>query len=305
MKISLEHSIIYEPQEGFPVIGVLQIVHGMCEHQKRYADLANFLASNGYVVITSDLRGHGDNIRQENELGFFGDNAVAHLVGDVQEITLYVKDKYKDLPYMLLGHSMGTLIATSYFKKYDNFIDGLFLSGMPSDNGAKGVAKLLIKLVQAFKGEYYRSKFINNLCNGPFAKPFKKEGSDFAWLANDPAVYEKYEKDPKCGFIFTLNGFDTLMDLMETTYGSSSWIKKNLNVPIRFMSGGDDPCMGNRQKFMKSVANYKKQGYTDVSYVIYPGQRHEIFNDTEKKTAWEDLLREMNQIVANKSATEE
>ena len=54
MKISLEHSIIYEPQEGFPVIGVLQIVHGMCEHQKRYADLANFLASNGYVVITSD-----------------------------------------------------------------------------------------------------------------------------------------------------------------------------------------------------------------------------------------------------------
>lgn len=297
----LEHAIIYEPEKGTPIIGAVQIVHGMAEHQKRYAELANFLSSNGYVVVTSDLRGHGDNIKQENELGYFGDNAVNHLIGDIHEITLYIRDKYKGVPYMLLGHSMGSLISTVYFKKYDNFVDGLFLSGLPSDNSSKGAAKILIKATEALKGEYYRSPFINNLCNGPFAKPFRKEGSEFAWLATDPEVYRKYEQDPKCGFIFTLNGFYTLMEIMENTYSTGSWIKKNLNVPVRLMSGSDDPCMGNRSKFMKSVALFKKQGYTNVSYVIYEGQRHEIFNDTEKKTAMNDLLREFNQIVAKKN----
>lgn len=300
MRAIPEHAILYEPENKKDVKGTVQIVHGMCEHQLRYKNLAAFLNKNGYAVITSDLRGHGDNVSVENELGYFGENAVPILIGDIHEITLSVRERYPDVPYFLLGHSMGTLISTVYFRKYDNFVDGLFLSGMPSNNSAAGLAKVLIKIIETFRGEYYRSDFLNNMVNGPFARPFRSEGSEFAWISKDKDNVTAYEKDPKCGFVFTLNGFYTLMELMQGTYKGKSWIMKNPRVPIRLMSGSDDPCMGNKKKFMKSVALFKNAGYKDVDYILFEGQRHEIFNDTEKEKAMDYLLNELN-IISGKN----
>lgn len=297
-----EHSTLYEPEDTENIKGVVQIVHGMCEHQKRYAPLAKFLNDNGFVVVTSDLKGHGNNVKGENEYGFFDDNAVPTLVGDIHEITLTIKDHYPDVPYFLLAHSMGTLISTIYFRRYDNFLDGLFLSGMPGNNSSTGLAKFLIRTIQTSKGQYYRSPFINNLVNGSFEKPFKSEGQ-FAWLSNDAESNKKYMNDPKCGFVFTLNGFYTLMELVEGAY-SGSWIKKNMRVPIRLMSGSDDPCMGSKNNFMKSVALFKKAGYTDVDYILFEGQRHEIFNDTEKEKAMDYLLSEINKAIEKKKEME-
>ncbi len=296
MRTLSDFAKVYKPAYGTPVKGVLQIVHGMCEHQLRYTALAEYLSENGYVVVTSDLRGHGDNIRRSGELGYFGDNAVSNLVGDIHDINLYIKDEYPGVPCVLLGHSMGTLVSISYFKKYDNFVDGLILSGLPTDNPAKGVAKLMIKAIEGIKGEYYRSKFINNLVNGPFSKAFPNEESQFAWLASDSSVWEAYEADPKCGYIFTLNGFYTLMELMENVYGSSTWIKKNTDIPVRFMSGEKDPCMGNKAKLLKAVDMFKAEGYTDVSYKLYKNQRHEIFNDADKAFVWSELLDILDMI---------
>lgn len=292
-----ENAKIYYPPEGTDVIGMIQIVHGMAEHQQRYKPLADFLSANGIIVFTSDLRGHGDNIRRPEELGYFGDNGAAHLVEDVHEITMYAKSNFPKLPYFILGHSMGTLITTCYFRKYDNFLDGLFLSGMPGLNPNIGFAKLLIKFLAALKGEFHHSKFFDKLMNGPFAKPFIHEGSSFAWISNNPETVKKYERDPKCGFIFTLNGFFTLMTLMEGAYKSNSWIKKNPDCPILLMSGADDPCMIDRKTFMKSVAMFKNAGYTNVRYILYPGQRHEIFNDKERDKVMKDLLNALKNAI--------
>ena len=291
-----KHAILYEPLEKENIKGSVQIVHGMCEHQLRYKPLAAYLNEHGYAVVTSDLRGHGENITVENELGYFGDNAVAAVTGDIHEISNYLKERYPDVPYFLLAHSMGTLICTTYFRKYDNFVDGLFLSGMPGSNPAAGIAKKLIKFIETFKGEYHRSKLINSLVNGPFAKPFLSEGSIFAWISKDTENVKRYEEDPLCGFTFTLNGFYTLMEFMEGAY-KGSWNKGNIHVPVRLMSGKDDPCMGDEKNFMKSVQMFKDAGYTDVDYILYEGQRHEIFNDTERETAMLYLVTEMDRAV--------
>ena len=291
-----EHAILYEPEDKNNIKGAVQIIHGMCEHQLRYKPLAGFLNENGYAVVTSDLRGHGENVAVENELGYFGESAVPVLLGDIHEITMSIKDRYPDVPYFILAHSMGTLIASNYFRKYDNFLDGLILSGMPGNNSAAGTAKILIRIIGSFKGDYYRSPLINKLVNGPFSKPFRSEGSEFAWLSKDKENVKRYEKDPKCGFVFTLNGFYTLMELLEGTYNGKSWIKKNPDIPIRLMSGTDDPCMGSRNNFMKSVKLFKDAGYKDVDYILFEGQRHEIFNDTGRETAMEYLLDVLNKV---------
>lgn len=283
------NATIYKPIDSKEIISCIQIIHGMAEHQQRYAPLCNFLSENGFVVVTSDLRGHGDNVKDDAQLGYFGENAVWGLLDDAKAIFDYLKAEYPEKKQILLGHSMGTLISTMYFKQHEAELDGLILSGMPCDNNAKKIAKTMIKTIARFKGWYHRSGFINNLCNGPFSKPFMSEGSEFAWLSVDKENVRAYEADPKCGYVFTLNGFYTLMELMEGAY-ENPFNKSDLNIPIRLISGGDDPCRGNDDSFMNSVKMFEKAGYTNVSYKLYKNQRHEIFNDTEKETVFKELL---------------
>ncbi len=287
-----KNSVLYMPDNNDP-IGVVQIIHGMSEHQGRYRNFAQYLATNRLAVITSDLRGHGNNVNRTAELGYFGDNAVSRLVGDVHENTLYAKEQFPGLPYVIIAHSMGTLIATTYLKKYDNFLDGLILMGMPAYRSGCTIGFWIIKLLTILKGDYYRSKFADSLINRGYARAFSREGSNFAWLSANEDNVRRYEKDPKCGFVFTLNGYATLLELMQQTYLKGSWIRKNPKLPIRILSGEDDPCRINKSAFMKSVHLFSDNGYSNVAFLLYPGQRHEILQDTKKEVVYRDILSEL------------
>lgn len=300
-----KNATLFKPEDESKARGIIQIIHGMSEHQKRYIPLAEFLAGNNFYVITSDLRGHGSNVNGEQEYGYFGDNGMTNLISDVHDITLFVKSTYSDLPYFLLGHSMGSLIAVCYFKRYDNFLSGLFLSGLPCYNPATKAGKVLVRSRATFKGDFYRSNFINNMVNGPFEKKFADEGSAFAWLSKDRENVREYEKDDLCGFVFTLNGFYTLMELLEEAHVRGSFIKKNRSCPVMLMSGSDDPCMIDHKNFMSAVNMFKEAGYKNTGYILYPGCRHEIFNDIDKEKVMDDLLMSMNAIIDQKRSASE
>lgn len=60
---------IFTPSQ--PPRGILQIVHGMAEHRRRYYDFMEFCAQQGFVVIIHDHRGHGDSIKRPEDLGYF------------------------------------------------------------------------------------------------------------------------------------------------------------------------------------------------------------------------------------------
>lgn len=300
MRNTPAHATLYTPENETEIKGTVQIVHGMAEHQRRYKDFAEFLKSNGYFVVTSDLRGHGENVTINEELGYFGENGVSNLVGDIHEITRYIKERYPSLPYFLFGHSMGTLISTIYIKKYDIFLDGLFLSGMPAHKGGSGLSSALIDLSISRNGEYFRSEVFNNKVNGPFSRPFRKDGSDFAWLASDPGVWKAYEADPKCGFIFTLNGFKTLLQLNDEAYGKNgTWSVRNAQMPIRLISGSKDPCMGGKRNLQNNANMFRSHGYRDVEVKIFEGCRHEILNDKDHLAVYDYILSQMNSVAGS------
>ncbi len=278
---------IYIPDDPESIVGCIQIVHGMAEHQLRYEDVADFFKESGFVVVTSDLRGHGDNVESEEDLGHFG--GVPELVADVKELFDYLKEEYPGKPCILLGHSMGTLVSTSYFKDYADEIDGLILSGMPGSNPATRAGKALVRTMGTVRGWRHRSKTIAGILNGPFAKAFPDEDDPFAWLSVDKDNIARYHADKKCGYMFTCKGYDTLLDLMLTTYGNKPFAGKRKDIPIRLISGAEDPCRVDDETFMKSVQNFKDGGYTNVTYELIPEQRHEIFNDTKRWTTLNDL----------------
>ena len=97
---------------------IVQIAHGMCEYKERYEEFMKFLCKNGCLCVINDHRGHGNSVKDENDLGYFYDESGDAIVEDLHQITNYVKDKYPNLPLYLLGHSMGSLIVRKYIKKY-------------------------------------------------------------------------------------------------------------------------------------------------------------------------------------------
>ena len=115
---------IYRPK-GQPR-AIFRISHGMAEHRLRYAEFAQNLAQLGFVVVTSDHRGHGGSAASPEELGYFNKHkGWQKCVNDLYELMIQVKQEYPDVPVILFGHSMGSIMARSFVKRYDALLNGL------------------------------------------------------------------------------------------------------------------------------------------------------------------------------------
>lgn len=270
-------------------IGILQLVHGMSEHRARYQKTMDFFAKQGFVVVIHDHRGHGDSLKTAEDLGYFYQGGAQAIVEDVYAVTSYVKTRFPGLKLHLLGHSMGSLVVRCFTKKYDNEIDSLIICGSPSQQFGAKIGVIIAKILKIFKGDRHRSEFINSLAFKPHNRKFKHEGVDNAWVVSDPAVRELYNSDPKSGFTFTLNGFETLFTLMNTAYSKKGWQIQHPDLPIIFLSGGDDPCIISVKDFHKAVNFMRARGYRRVESKLYSGMRHEILNEIHKEEVWQDI----------------
>lgn len=97
------------PVQGGPK-GILLVVHGLSEHGGRYAGLARAANDAGYEVAAVDLYGHGMSPGRRGHIrSFEADHlrAVDALVGAVER-------RAPDAPTVLVGHSLGGLIAARW-----------------------------------------------------------------------------------------------------------------------------------------------------------------------------------------------
>lgn len=285
------------PPEGVVPEGIIQFVHGMCEHKGRYEHILEHFSEKGFICAIADLKGHGENVTTSDDLGYFGKNGDRTLVEETHDFSMYLKREYPDLPLILVGHSMGSLIARAYIKKYDSDIDLLILSGSPSANSAAAAGQLLIRVMALFMGWRYRSPLIAGMVTGQFEKPFEKEGIKNAWVCSDPAVVDRYNKDPLCGFMFTLNGYYCLLSLMRSVYARDGWKKKNPDLRIAFLSGSADPCRVNDRAFHAAVNHLKNVGYKNTAGKLYPGLRHEIFNEKTNYKVFSDMEKIISDTI--------
>ncbi len=288
--------LIVSPDDGKQIKGVVQLIHGMAEHKERYLPFMEFLAENGYVAAIHDIRGHGKSVKDDSDYGYFYKNGARKIIEDVHDVTEELKEMYgEETPYVLFGHSMGSLIARCYIKQYDFELDGVILSGSPSENKALPAARAIATAIGTFKGERYRSKFLNNLSFGSYAKDIEDRKTDFDWLSHDEKVVQEYIDNPLDGFMFTINGYLGLFNLLEWTYSLSGYVMRNPDMKIHFVSGEEDPCMVSEKAFMEAVERPQHAGYQNVTYKLYPGMRHEILNEVDKQIVYDDLLEIINE----------
>jgi len=274
---------IWKP-EGAPR-GIVQILHGMAEHIARYDRPAQALTHAGYLVIGRNHRGHGPNAEL---LGYFADqNGWQKLIDDAYADALDIKNQYPGVPFFLLGHSMGSFLAREYAVQHGGELNGLILCGAgfydrPLCRSGRLIARCFPRKKPA--------RFVNNIAFAGNNKPFAPARTAFDWLSRDEQEVDKYVAAPLCGFCFTASAFaDFFGGLEALTY------EKDLSVmpktlPVYFMSGDKDPVGQMGEGVKKAADQFRRIGMEDVTVKLYPGARHELFNEINREEVTADLI---------------
>lgn len=277
---------------GVALRGIVQISHGMCEYFTRYTSFAKYLCSLGFIVCGNDHLGHGSSVPPCGALGFFAHHqGWSVLVDDVATLTNKMKRQWPDLPYFLLGHSMGSMIARLYLVRYGDKLDGCILSGSPAPNAMAGFGIQVANSIARSHGPMYRSSVLNHMVFGKYTSRIDDCQTPFDWLTRDRSVVSLYQSDAKCNFIFTASGFRDLFQLEQQCNRMSCIRKTPENLPILFLSGDADPVGSYGSGVKKIAAAYRAAGCRDVDVIFYKDGRHEILNEVNKSEVYGDISR--------------
>lgn len=273
--------------------GVVQIVHGIAEHSKRYEHFMSFLAENGFVAVADDHLGHGYSIGSDpTDQGWFAENdGWMTVVRDLNSLRLIEQAKYPGLPYFFLGHSMGSFLTRTYIINYPDALTGAVISGTGQNPGPVIAAgKAIGKADIADHGSKHLSDFIHNMAFGAYNKKYNNPRTEFDWLCRDTAVVDAYIADPLSGFQETVGLFVDMMGGLQYIWKSENLNRMNKAMPVYFMSGDMDP-VGDYGKGVKKVyERFKKVGMRDVQIKLYPQGRHEMLNELNKDEVYTNVL---------------
>lgn len=224
---------------------VVVLAHGYGEHLGRYQHVAETLVGHGAVVTGPDHVGHG---RSAGERVLI--SSVDDVVADLHQVLERAVDRHPGLPVVLVGHSMGGLIGARYAQLHADRLAGLVLSG-PVLGSWRPVTDLL------------------DLPEMP------DEPLDVATLSRDPAVGEAYGADELVWHgPFRRPTVQALADALDAVAAGPPLG----DLPTLWVHGADDqlvPLAGTRPGVEALRA-------TRLEETVYPGARHEVFNETNR-----------------------
>ena len=267
---------------------IVQIAHGMEEHQGRYKRFAEMLVKNGYTVVSADMRGHG---KMAKTRGFFKrKEGYKSLINDQIRVTKYIKERFAGFKLFLFAHSMGSIISRVVLQNYSKFYDKVVLSGYPNYRAS---AKLGIKIANALTekhGSKYKSKLLTSIEFKFFNFMVWNPKTKVDWMCYNRDIINEYLSDPLCGFGFTSSAFSDLFTLVVLMNDYKRYKKVNPELSMLFIRGMNDPSTGGVSGSTKSVEVMKKAGFRNITKIDYPKMRHEVINEKENQKVYDDIL---------------
>lgn len=278
------------PDDG-PPRAVVQIVHGVAEHVGRYADLACFLAGHGFAVCGEDHLGHGKTVT-DGKYGWFGEkDGWFTVTDDVHRLREKMGERFPEIPYFLLGHSMGSFLTRTYLCRYPGTISGAILSGTGQEKAALiSSGKALAAFIGKIKGTDYPSALVDSLSLGAYNKQFKPNRTTSDWISRDEAQVDKYLQDPYCGFTPTVGMYRDMLGGLQYISSEAALSRMDPNTPVYLYSGDQDPVGSNGEGVKKVYGFFQSHGTKDLTIKLYPGGRHEMHNEINKDEVYGDLL---------------
>lgn len=291
------HAVVWHPTQGNPK-GVVQLVHGISEYIGRYTHFATFLAQQGYLVVGHDHLGHGQTAHSPDEYGFFTqENGWDYLLQDVDTLQRQIAGQFPHLPYILMGHSMGSFVVRCYIATYPRHLAGCILSGTgqeatPLIKCALGLSALLGRT----KGKACRSTLLTNLSTGAYNGHFKPNRTTADWISRDEALVDAYLKDELCRFYPTIGMYHDMFSGLSFLSKKSNLKDIDPALPIYLFSGEKDPVGGNGAGVRRVYQMLKDCGVGSVTMKLYPQGRHEMLNEINKEEVYQDLLQWLERL---------
>ncbi|MCZ2820830.1 alpha/beta hydrolase [Modestobacter sp. VKM Ac-2977] len=278
------------------VRGTLQLVHGASEHSGRYERLAGALTGRGLAVYAMDLRGHGRTAEVTGP-GRFGAAGADGVLDDVEALHRLTAEEHPGVPRVLLGHSMGSIIALASAER-----DGAGLSGLAL-SGPIGVSPELAETVSALDGAVAAGLGDQPLdALGAFNEPFEPARTPYDWLSRDPAEVDAYLADPLAGDQVPLtHGYAAGVFGMSVRAASPQGVAALPGgLPVLLLSGQHDPVGGRDAAQVTALAGLLRERGLPVDQRVYPGARHEVFNETNRDEVVADLLGWLDDRLAGR-----
>jgi alpha-beta hydrolase superfamily lysophospholipase len=247
---------------------IVQLAHGVGEHAHRYQELVGHLNAAGYTVYADDHRGHGlTGVHQHagdlSRLGRLGPGGLRAAVAGVHQLSGIIRAAHPEVPLVLLGHSWGSFMVQMIVNRHAGDYDAVVLSGT------------------AYRMPGY-------LDGGDLNRRHKNLGATgVEWLSRDPAVAQAFIADP----LTTSTPLAKLFGLRDAArlFGRPS---RGLpeTLPMLILVGSDDTVGGERSARMLVRAYSNRSGLRDIRLIVYPGARHEVFNETNRDEVFADLI---------------
>jgi alpha-beta hydrolase superfamily lysophospholipase len=244
-----------------PPSGVVVIAHGFAEHGGRYAAVAQRLLAEGIAVVAGDHRGHGLSWGRRTSVRRFAD-----YTEDLAAVIGRARDRWPSVRLVLLGHSMGGMIALDFAVRPGTALDGLVLSAPAACPGDVSKVQLAIGRVLSIVAPNA----------GVLRPPLNR-------ISRDPTVVDAYNNDP---LVFRTPIRARLgaewIDAMHRVDAALP----SLRMPLLVMQGTADalvdPGCGPHV--------YDRAGSADKTLKMYEGLWHEIFNEPERDRVLADLI---------------
>lgn len=270
---------------------IVQIAHGASEHSARYRRVAEALTGAGYGAYAADHRGHGRTAAEYGRFGVARPGGWAAIVSDVHELTEHIASAHPGLPIVLLGHSMGSMMAQGYLQSWSGDLAAAVLSGTTGGSVLDDTMLAGIVALGEGDGADQPSEVFAAMFAG-FNEPFSgDDATGFEWLSRDEAEVKTYVDDPDCGEPLS-NGFVAdMMSGMNSVWDPAAEAGIGKELPIYIFSGEQDPVGGTEADSVRDLAaRYEKMGIGPITLRIYEGGRHEMLNETNRDDVEADLV---------------
>jgi acylglycerol lipase len=233
-----------------PPKAVVHVIHGYAEHIGRYGNVVDELLPAGYAVFGNDHRGHGNSQGRRGYIRSFQE-----FIDDEEQFCREViKVRLPGVPYFVLGHSMGSLIAMNYVEQDAGDVKGLILSGTGSQPGT-GIPGFLIVLTRILSGI---------LPAVHVKSPLPPE-----FISRDKDVVKAYIDDPLVYNVITPRLAHEMNRYV--VIGAQNAFK--IKIPVLIQLGSQDTAFSGQRELFELI------GSLDKTFKLYEGLRHEVYNE--------------------------
>lgn len=273
---------------------ILMVIHGSVDHKLHYVDFAEAMQKEDVFVVLPDLRGHGNSY--EEKIGYLS-NSNDGWERFKQDLSI-IKEKYAtafpNIPFFVLGHSMGAMLIQDWLKKEK--VTGAVISGTGyTSPWLMQLGKFVIRQEAKKHGFDARSPKLHKLIYGTLADKAKKKGLD-SFITRDAAQRKRYLADEKCQFTITVDYANELAKGI-INIGHKDTYSIDSDVALLFISGANDPVGGENSKYVKRISNkYIKNG-NPVTVYLYPDAFHNMLQELNRTEVFADVAEWMGSVI--------